>query len=400
MPRFATKTGLAHALAFGVLLFLSPLDAKSLRGSEGRRERFLTLEDKAITTAAPEEDKGMITNALVGGAAAWATGGSVMQGAAGGVIGGAMTGSPMGAAAGGYLGGSKEAIPVESNKAAITTIAPAEKNAVNNGIVGAEAALATGGDPYRGAIGGAIGGVVAKEYGDHKDKQVIPEGDKAAITTEPEEDKGMITNAIVGAGAAWATGGSMTQGAVGGVIGGAMTGSPVGAAAGGYLGGSKEETSVEDKAMAVEPQEDKGIMTGLFVGAIKGAAALPIKEAIPEVPPAGEDKGMITNALVGGAAAWATGGSVMQGAAGGVIGGAMTGSPMGAAAGGYLGGSKEAIPEGDKAAITTTAPGEKNSVTTDAIIGAGVAYATGGDPWQGAIGGVTGGAAADAIQGH
>jgi hypothetical protein len=174
MPRVAVKTGLAHALAFGILLFLSPLDAKNLRGMDNR---ILPAEDKAAmttTTTAPEEDKGMITNAIVGAGAAWATGGSMTQGAVGGVIGGAMTGSPMGAAAGGYLGGSKEEIPVEDK----------------------------------------------------------------AMTTEPEEDKGMITNALVGGAAAWATGGSVMQGAAGGVVGGAMKGSPMGAAAGGYLGGS------------------------------------------------------------------------------------------------------------------------------------------------------------------
>jgi hypothetical protein len=64
MPRVAVKTGLAQALAFGMLLFLSPLDAKSLRGTDNR---ILPAEDKAITTTtAPEEDKGVITNSLVG----------------------------------------------------------------------------------------------------------------------------------------------------------------------------------------------------------------------------------------------------------------------------------------------------------------------------------------------
>jgi hypothetical protein len=62
MPRVAVKTGLAQALAFGMLLFLSPLDAKNLRGTDNR---ILPAEDKAMTME-PEEDKGVITNSIVG----------------------------------------------------------------------------------------------------------------------------------------------------------------------------------------------------------------------------------------------------------------------------------------------------------------------------------------------
>jgi hypothetical protein len=316
MPRFTVKTGLASALAFGMLLFLSPSEAQNLRGAQGRPDRKLSGEDKAASTA-PEEDKGLITNALVGGAAAWATGGNVWHGAVGGAIGGAMTDSPMGAAAGGYLGGSKEEV-AEGDKAASAGLLNMHK-AVE--VSGAEDKAAT---------------IV-----------LTPDADK--------EDKGMITNALVGGAAAWATGGSVMQGAAGGVIGGYLTGSPVGAAAGGYLGGSKEvEVAEGDKAASagllvnMHAAGDKAASAGLLnMHAAGSKEEVPVEDKAMTVEPE-DDKGMITNALVGGAAAWATGGSVMQGAAGGVIGGAMTGTPMGAAAGGYLGGSKDEVPAGEK----------------------------------------------------
>jgi hypothetical protein len=150
MPRFAVKTGLAQALAFGMLLFLSPLDAKSLRGTDNR---ILPAEDKAITTTtAPEEDKGVITNALVGAGAAWATGGDPWQGA----IGGALTSSPLGAAAGGYLGGSKEAIP-EGDKAVMME-AGTDKSENSDAVVAVGAA-------YASAIGGALSDAAAPGVG-------------------------------------------------------------------------------------------------------------------------------------------------------------------------------------------------------------------------------------------